>query len=75
MNQRLLDTIVAVLLRRGLTWLGITVGGAAGVPESDIMQLATAIVGVVIIAGNEVWQARKLHKTAREQGGIQPPVK
>lgn len=75
MNQRILDTVVAVLIRRGLSYLGIAVGGASGITDSDVLQLAGTLVGVALLAGNEVFQARKLHKTAKEQGGIQTPAK
>lgn len=74
MNQQLLDTIAAVCIRRGLSYIGIAVGGAAGVPESAVAQAATALVGLVLLVLNEVWQARKLHKTQKQQGGITPPA-
>lgn len=75
MNQQLLDTIVAVLIRRGLTYLGIAVGGASGIPDEAVMKLAAAAVSLALMVGNEVYQARKLHQTQKQQGGVMPPAK
>lgn len=75
MNQHLLDTIVAACIRRGLTWLGIGVGGAAGVTDDWVMQTAAIVVSVGLMAGNEIFQTIKMHKTTKAQGGIIPPVK
>lgn len=75
MNQQLLDTIVATCIRRGLSWLGYTVGGVGGFSEDWVTKVASAAVSLGLLVGNEVWQARKLHQTAKMQGGILPPLK
>lgn len=72
--KQLLGTILTVLIRRGLSYLGIAVGGASGIPEDAVMQAAAAIGGLLLLVGNEVWQARKLHKTTKAQGGVTPPL-
>ncbi len=74
MNPQLLDTILAVLIRRGLSYLGIAVGGASGIPDSAVVQAAAAIGGLLLLVINEVWQARSLHKTQKAQGGVTPSL-
>lgn len=75
MNAQLLDTLIALLIRRGLTWLGVGVGSAAGVTDDWIMQTATIVGSVALIAMNEIYQAVKLHQTQKLQGGVMPPAK
>lgn len=55
----LIETILTVLVRRGLTWLGL----GAQVTEHNV----TMIVGWLVIIGNEAWQAYKAHQAAKEK--------
>lgn len=75
MNAQVLDTIIAVLIRRGLSWIGIAVGGAAGVSDDSVAQAAAAVGSLVLIVANEAYQAYKLHKTQKRQGGVLTPAK
>lgn len=75
MNQQLLDTLIALLLRRGLTWLAQILGITVAVSDDQLAKWAGAAGSLLLFVGNEWWQARKFHQTAKEQGGIIPPVK
>lgn len=75
MSPELIETILTVLARRGLTYLGVS---AAAVSDSTLHGTLSALVtagGLLLSVINEVYQARKLHKTQKEQGGVMPPAK
>lgn len=55
MNASVMQTLVKVALRRGLTILG---GSAASISDDQLTQ----VVGFVLVVGNEVWNAWQAHK-------------
>lgn len=63
MNDQLIQTAIKFLLRRGLTLLG-----TAGASVSDDWIAQTA--SILLMIGNEIYQARKAHQADKSKAEI-----